>query len=98
MHAMPSQRLLYDFDVSQVRTRADYQREMGRHFKMDPDQAMIWHSISQGLVYLPTACTFRFRGWAEFEQHMPRYARRLRGMIQSFQKHVSEETYTIEYA
>ncbi len=95
---MPSQRLQYDFDVSQVRTREDFQREMGRHFKLDADHAKIWHSISHGLLYLPTACTFRFRGWAEFERHMPAYARRLRHMIQSFQKVTSEETYTIEYA
>jgi hypothetical protein len=95
---MASKRLLYDFDVSQVRTREDFQREMARHFKMDADHAKIWHCISQGLLYLPTATTFRFRGWAEFERHMPHYARRLRQMIQSFQRVMSEETYTIEYA
>jgi hypothetical protein len=95
---MPSKRLLYDFDVGQVRTMADFQREMGRHFKMDVDHAKIWQSISHGLVYLPTACTFRFQGWSEFERHMPHYARRLRQMIQSYQRVMSEETYTIEYA
>ena len=94
---MPKQRLLYDFDVSHVRTRDDFQREMCKHFKMDADHSKIWHSISHGLLYLPTACTFRFRGWAEFEIHMPGYATRLRRMIESFQKQMSEETYTIEY-
>ena len=95
---MPKQRLLYDFDVSRVRTRDDFQREMSKHFRMDSDHSKIWSSITHGLLYLPTACTFRFRGWTEFERHMPAYAGRLRRIIQSFQKQMSEETYTIEYA
>lgn len=95
---MPFERLLCDFDMSRVRTREDFQRELGRHFKMEADHTRVWPCISQGLLYLPTACTFRFRGWPEFERQMPGYARRLRRMIQSFQRQMGEETYTIEYA
>ena len=94
---MPSRRLHFDIDVSQVRTRDDFRREMARHFQMDVDHAKIWHSISQGLLRMPTACTLRFSGWDEFERHMPHYARRLRQTILSFQRVMSEETYTIEY-
>jgi hypothetical protein len=94
---MSSKRNIYDIDLSHVRTRDDFQREMGRHFKMEADHNKIWDCISLWLLYQPTACTLRFRGWVQFEQHMPQYARRLRRKIKDFQKAMSEDTYTAEY-
>jgi hypothetical protein len=93
---MPSDRPQYNFELARVRTFDDFRREMSRHFKLDPDHAKVWSSISIGLLYQPSASTFRFHGWDEFKTHMPRYARHLVRLIRSYQKATSERTYTIE--
>jgi hypothetical protein len=51
----------FEIDVSQVRTRDEFQREMARHFRIESDHAKLWPSISHALLYMPTACTLRFR-------------------------------------
>ena len=94
---MATQKLILDIDLAQVRTRDELHREFSKHFRIDADHARFWHSFSHALLYMPTACTFRFHGWSEFEQRMPRYAGRIRRMIQSWQRATREETYKIEY-
>jgi hypothetical protein len=84
--------------VALIRKRDELDREFAKHFRIGPDHARFWHSFSDALLYMPTACTFRFHCWAEFEQRMPRYAGRIRRVIQSWQRGTREDTYKIEYA
>jgi hypothetical protein len=84
--------------MTNIADKAAFQDTLSRHFQLPDDATEFWQRLWYAFIPLPRACIITLRGWAEFEQRMPRYARRLRRMLTDYQEVVKSESLHIEYA
>ncbi|MFO0955947.1 MAG: hypothetical protein U0800_00605 [Isosphaeraceae bacterium] len=84
-------------DLAGVATREQFQREMARHFDVPDDHRELWGSLARAILYQTGPYRIRFGGWPGFEQQMPRYARRLRRLIEGHQSAHGEERLAAEF-
>jgi hypothetical protein len=89
-------------DLRLVSSRDEFQREMSKHFPIPADHSELWAALYDAiLMYKAGPRTVRFLGWAGFEQRMPRYARRLKGLLlghyQAWGTKIGRKLLTVEW-
>ena len=95
---MNSETRRIEIDMTGIAGKTAFQDVLSRHFEMAEDATDFWQRLWHAFIALPRACCITFRGWPEFEQRMPHYARRLRRMLTDHQEVVKSESLHIEYA
>ena len=88
----------FEIDLSAVRSRDDFVRAMAPHFPVGPDHRNLWGPIYRTIGLQSCPIHIRFLGWSGFAERMPRYARRLRGYLMSYQKQHGEERLYLDFA
>ncbi len=84
----------FEIDLSAVRSRDQFMKAMAPHFPVGPDHRNLWRPIYSTIGMQSCPIRIRFLGWSGFAERMPRYARRLRGYLMSYQKrHGAERLY-----
>jgi hypothetical protein len=87
-------------DLRGIAARDQFHGELARHFNIPADHRELWGALINAIAYQtgPYRLRLRLLGWAEFEERMPRYARRLRRLIEGYQAVHGEERLAADYA
>ena len=75
----------FEIDLSGVATREAFETEILRHFRFIGVGRDPWAALVTGIIEQDGPYRLRFVGWPGFAQRMPRYARRLRRIIETYQ-------------
>ena len=70
-----------EVDLTGVASRDQFRAAFAPHLPLAADHAELWPSLSSALMFLPEPCRLRLVGWSGFAARMPRYAKRLRGLL-----------------